>query len=98
MLSFWPTRRLSRVDLPAFGRPARVTIPARVIEGSGECERSAASYLIEGLALVLGREARELLLGELGRACCRTGGREAGTRVGKTIQARCTECNGPESQ
>src|ERR671914_512648 len=37
MLSFVPTTRLRSVDLPAFGLPATVTIPARVItwEDSG---------------------------------------------------------------
>jgi hypothetical protein len=28
MASFWPTMRLRRVDLPALGFPATVTIPA----------------------------------------------------------------------
>src|ERR687895_1553661 len=32
MLSFVPTTRLRSVDLPAFGLPTTVTIPARVIE------------------------------------------------------------------
>src|ERR1039457_7523470 len=31
MASRWPTRRLRSVDLPAFGRPATVTVPALVI-------------------------------------------------------------------
>src|SRR5579859_6664519 len=29
MATFWPTRRLSKVDLPAFGRPTMATKPAR---------------------------------------------------------------------
>ena len=33
MLSFCPTMRLSRVDLPALGLPATVTVPARVMVG-----------------------------------------------------------------
>src|SRR6185437_8625494 len=31
MLSFWPTSRLRSVDLPAFGFPATVTVPALVM-------------------------------------------------------------------
>src|SRR3954453_21056019 len=51
MATFWPTRALVRVDLPAFGRPTRQANPARYAGASPSDEVSCDSSLM-GLLLL----------------------------------------------
>src|SRR3954468_20251738 len=65
MDSFWPTRRLSRLDFPVFGRPAMPTVPHRCTviaqASSGELfEHRFGGLLLRALARAAAADGREL--------------------------------------